>query len=413
MNSLSSILSKAILFLKKQHRDWKVTVLRTSIDRLSYQMVYPYLSIYIMALGASATQLGMVNSLGMVIAGLFSPLTGWFIDRTGPKKIYLFGIGMLGISYLTYGISGNWTMTILAMVTYWLGFAVSVHSCATICGNCLTNEDRATGMSFCETFAAGILGMAGPIIGAWSVASFGGINADGIRPLFFFALIGTAITFFVVLTQLSGKKWTTRSETSPHFVRDLHQVLKEGKHLKRWLVIASIGTLPMGMILPFSQVFAHEVKLADAYVLGAMVTGAALASIVFAMPLGNLADRLGRKKVLYITIPLFWVSNLMLVLAPSQYFLIAAGVLQGFYNINVSLTQAMERELVPAEQMGRWLGISRFFRMILNAIMALVSGIVWDKLGPQYVFLIFVGLELFIRMPLLITMPETLTLKLG
>jgi MFS family permease len=404
---------RGIAFIKRQQRDWKVTVARTSLDRLAYQMVYPYLSIYIVALGATAMQLGLVTSIGMTIAGLASPFTGWFIDRIGPKRIYLLGIGLLAGSYLTYGIAASWTTTIIAMMAYWLGFSVSIHSCATVCGNCLANEDRATGMTICETVAAGLLGMAGPILGTWLVTVFGGVNASGIRPLFFFGLISTIGTLFFVLTQLSGRKWRTASEAKPHLFRDLSEVLKEGHHLKRWLVIASIGQLPLGMVFPFSQVFAYEIKGANEYVLGAIVTGAALTSIAFAIPLGRLADKVGRKKILYITIPLFWASNLILVWAPNPVFLIIAGVLQGFYYIGGPISAAMERELVPAEQMGRWLGIARFFRMLLNACLTFVSGMIWDKIGPQYVFLAYIGLDLVLRIPLLISMPETLQLRFG
>ena len=404
---------RGISFIKRQQRDWKVTVARTSLDRLAYQMVYPYLSIYIVALGATVMQLGLVNSIGMIIAGLAGPFTGWFIDRVGPKRIYLLGISLLAGSYFSYAIAQSWTMTIIAMVAYWLGFSVSIHSCATVCGNCLANEDRATGMTICETVAAGLLGMAGPILGTGLVTIFGGVNVSGIRPLFFFGLISTIGTLFFVLTQLSGRKWRTASETRPHLFRDLYQVLKEGRHLKRWLVIASIGQLPLGMVFPFSQVFAYEIKGANEYVLGAIVTGAALASIAFAIPLGRLADKVGRKKILYITIPLFWASNLILVWAPSPVFLILAGVLQGFYYIGGPISAAMERELVPAEQMGRWLGIARFFRMLLNACLTFVSGMIWDKIGPQYVFLAYIGLDFVLRIPLLISMPETLQLRFG
>jgi MFS family permease len=167
------------------------------------------------------------------------------------------------------------------------------------------------------------------------------------------------------------------------------------------------------MIFPFSQVFAHGVKGADQFILGAMVTGSAVTSIAFAIPLGRLADRVGRKRVLYATIPLFWVSNLMLVWAPDPAFLIIAGILQGFYYISAPVTAAMERELVPPEQMGRWLGIARFFRMFLGAFMVLISGMIWDRIGPQYVFLTFVVLDLVLRVPLLISMPETLDMRLG
>jgi MFS family permease len=413
VNSRGLLPSKAVVFLKRQQWDWKITVTRTSLDRFAYQIVFPYLSLYIVALGATATELGFVNGLGMIAAGIISPLTGWFIDRSGPKKIYLLGIGFLAISYLTYAIAQSWLTTVLAMVTYWLGFSVSIHSCATICGNCLANEDRATGMTICETVAAGLLGMAGPMLGAWLVTIFGGVNASGIRPLFFFSSIITVITFIIILTQLSNKKGRIAGGTQSNIFRDLHQVLKEGQHLNRWLIIAAINSLPLAMVFPFSQVFAHEIKGADPFILGAMVTGSALTSIIFAIPLGRLADRVGRKKILYLTMPLFWGSNLMLVWATKPAFLLIAGILQGFFYIGAPIAAAMERELVPPEQMGRWLGIVRFSRMLLNAIVAVISGIIWDRIGPQYVFWAFIALDLILRAPLLISMPETLRLRVG
>ena len=413
VNSRGLLPSKAAVFLKRQQWDWKITVTRTSLDRFAYQIVFPYLSLYIVALGATATELGFVNGLGMMAAGIISPLTGWFIDRSGPKKIYLLGIGFLAISYLTYAIAQSWLTTVLAMVTYWLGFSVSIHSCATICGNCLANEDRATGMTICETVAAGLLGMAGPMLGAWLVTIFGGVNASGIRPLFFFSSIITVITFTIILTRLSNKKGRIAGGTQSNIFRDLHQVLKEGQHLNRWLIISAINSLPLAMVFPFSQVFAHEIKGADPFILGAMVTGSALTSIIFAIPLGRLADRVGRKKILYLTMPLFWGSNLMLVWATKPAFLLIAGILQGFFYIGAPIAAAMERELVPPEQMGRWLGIVRFSRMLLNAIVAVISGIIWDRIGPQYVFWAFIALDLILRAPLLISMPETLRLRVG
>ncbi len=178
----AQLLSRAAFaaFLRRQERDWRVTVARTSLDRLASQMIFPYLSVYIVALGASATQLGLVNSLAMLISGLAGPFVGWLIDRHGPRPFYLAGIGLLAVSYLTYALAQSWVITIAAMTVYWLGYSISGHSCATICGNCLANQDRATGMTVCETVGGGLVGIVGPLLGALIVSSSATI--DPYRP---------------------------------------------------------------------------------------------------------------------------------------------------------------------------------------------------------------------------------------
>jgi hypothetical protein len=61
--------------------------------------------------------------------------------------------------------------------------------------------------------------------------------------------------------------------------------------------------------------------------------------------------------------------------------------------------------------MGRWIGFNLMVKSFFGALMALVGGLIWDKIGPQYVFLIYIGIDLVIRIPLLMSMPETLAGK--
>jgi MFS family permease len=379
--------------------------------RLFYQMLLPYLSIYVLLLGATGTQLGIVNSIGMGVAGLTAPIAGWLIDRVGAKNIYLAGIVFLAISWLVYAIAPNWTFIIIAMLAYWLGFRTSMHGCTVICGNSLTTRDRATAMSCCETLAAGLFGIAGPMIGALVVSSFGGVSIDGIRPLFYISLAGTIATFFLVLTQISNRRWGFIEESRTRFLPDFIQLLKRGRNLKRFIIVSVIAFLPNGMIIPFTQPFAHEIKGANEFILGAMVTGFALTPLLLGLPLGRLADRIGRKKVIYLITPFFWASNLMLIWAPNTFFLIFAGILQGFFFIFSLVIGAMQFEMVPPEHMGKWMGILGFFRMLVAAMAAYLAGVIWDNLGPQYVFLIYLGLDIVIRLPLFITIPETLGTK--
>ena len=266
-------------------------------------------------------------------------------------------------------------------------------------------------MSLCETFAAGVLGMLAPLLGAALVARFGGANASGIRPLFHIALFGTVGTFVLVYVLLPNCRWTKVASRSSNLAKDLSTVLRSGEKLVRWLVIDAIGFLPMGMVIPFAQPFAHEIKGADGLTLGMMMTAFALTPLVLGIPTGRIADWVGRKRVLYVTIPLSWLSSVALILAPNSGVLVLSGVLLGFFTISSVTAGAMAFELVPKAYMGRWLGITRLFRMFVAAIAATLAGLIWDHLGSAYVFLMVIGVDLCIRMPLLATMPETLHLK--
>ncbi len=256
--------------------------------------------------------------------------------------------------------------------------------------------------------------MVGPMIAAWFLVSIMKVpsgadpTASDIRPLFAITAGITVISLIVVLTKLSNRKWTSSSTRGFNLFKDSKAILKGNKNAQKWLAIGALGQLPMGMVIPFWQVFAQEAKGANVVVLSGMVTAAAITSIIFGYPIGALADKIGRKKVLYIIIPLFWLSVVTLIVSPSPVFLIIAGILQGFMHIAGPLTAAIQRELVTVEFMGRWIGINRLISAIIGAIMAFVGGIIADKAGIQYVFLIFIAADVLIRMPLLISMPETL-----
>ena len=71
------------------------------------------------------------------------------------------------------------------------------------------------------------------------------------------------------------------------------------------------------MSSPFRAPFAHEMKGAEQFILGGMATASLAIQVLLATPLGGLADRIGRKKVFYLLIPLSCAANLLLVYSPT------------------------------------------------------------------------------------------------
>jgi hypothetical protein len=68
----------------------------------------------------------------------------------------------------------------------------------------------------------------------------------------------------------------------------------------------------------------------------------------------------------------------------------------------------MTLELVPVEQMGKWSGVLGLFRGLVIIPAPVIGGLIWRELGPMYVFVVPLAIDLLLRIPLLTTVPETL-----
>jgi MFS family permease len=139
-----------------------------------------------------------------------------------------------------------------------------------------------------------------------------------------------------------------------------------------------------------------------------MATATVVARLVFGIPIGRLADKIGRKRVIYLLTPLWYASNLLLAFSTGPITLILYAALQTFYTISSGVTSAMTMELVPVEQQGRWSGLLGLFAGLVTIPAPMIGGLIWRELGPVYVFLIPIALDLLLRVPLLSTVTETL-----
>ena len=408
-----------LAFWKAQKPDWRITVIRTSLERLGYKMILPYLSLFIILLGASKTQLGLITSAGMLIAGFLGPIIGQQIDRRGPKKVYILGILVLMGGYLALAGAKVWQIGALGLFLHQMGATLSGQSCANICGNCLANCDRAKGMLVCESLAAGVLGMVGPLISGWFLVNIMDVvgtptDPETIRPLFLIVFCITTLSLLIVIFKLKLDNWNAgrpKATVKRNVFQDASAIFKADKNCVKWMIMSAVGRLPMALVIPYLQVYAAEVKGADAMTLSGMVTATAFTSVICGYALGILSDKYGRKKLLGATIVLYIIGLVVLLTAKNPSMLIIVGVMAGFQEMSMTLAGSVQHELIPGWVRGRWSGVLSFTGAIVSATMAALSGIIYDNIGANWVFIIYIAAELLIRLPLLVSMPETLTYK--
>jgi len=390
---------------RRQNLNWRTVVTRQVFNRFINQMTMQYNNIFIRDLGASALELGAVNSASGFGSTLISLPLGYFQDRYSIKKIYLLGISILTLSPLFYALANRWELVIPAI--FIAGLCQRLGSCVVICDLSLPNEDRATGKALCEGVGA-LPTLLSPTVAALMVTMFGGMNVEGIRPLYWIQFVAQILLVVYASRRMVEIKRPVRTSRSINPLEEFREIFRRGTATKRWLLFLATNYFTMSMISPFRYPFAHEVKGAGPFIIGGMTTAMILTEALFAAPLGRITDRIGRKKMFYILTPVYCLSYVIFVLAPSQEWLLLAGFLMGFRMLSYVAYGAMTPELVPRDCIGRWRGLIGLCLGLASIPGPIVGGWVWENLGPMWVFLVPILVELIIRMPLLYTIPETL-----
>jgi MFS family permease len=407
--AIAATTGRAIGFARRQKHNYWVAITRSAGSGFLMNLTSQYDSIYTVSLGADPLGLGTIYSIGGGISALISTPVGWLMDRYGIRRLYLLAIGLAAGGAIIYALSSTWQVLIAGIILFSVSMRLTGTGCSVICADSVRNKDRVTAQNLCVTLAS-LVSIVAPLVAARLVTLSGGLNAQGIRPLYYLYFIGNCFIFLIIAAQLREPRQGQVVEAGvvTGFIGDFKWLFEGEGLLRRWIAVASLTGLPAAMTLPFFQLFAHQVKGADQYELGVMTSAAVLTRLLFGIPLGRLADRFGRKKVIYLLTPLWYASYLLLVLSFSSVTLILAGALQTFYLISSGITGAMTLELVSVERMGRWSGVLGLFQGLVTIPAPILGGFIWRELGPVYVFLIPLGLDLLLKLPLLTTIPETL-----
>ncbi len=120
------------------------------------------------------------------------------------------------------------------------------------------------------------------------------------------------------------------------------------------------------------------------------VATAYLMAQVVSMPLyGKLGDQLGRKRVLLSAVILFVVGSMACGLAQSMNELLAARFVQGIGGGGLgSISMAVTADIIPAKQLGRWMGYQGAVFAVASVMGPLLGGLFVDHLSWRWAFYI-------------------------
>ncbi|MCK5604794.1 MFS transporter [Candidatus Pacearchaeota archaeon] len=379
-----------------------------------------YNQLYATALGANPIELGTLNSLSRLASSTISLFTGWIADRYSVKMVLLLLLGLTTVFTAIYSIADHWVMLIPAIILSGASMRVLPFTDVFLI-NLAKLKQRAMVISVSRALWA-IIRIFAPMVAAIIVTHFGGLNAEGIRPLYYVQLVLAILVFISIVVWLKAPKDSPVEKTMEPvrkkgggIIQDFRDLFKGERWLKRWLILFAIRSSSMGLATSFVSLWVVNVKEADPYILGVMGTASMITSMILQIPVARLSDKIGRKRAYYILRPFTFLGTILLIMAPNPQYLILVGILGsvgitgqgGIGGVSFIPFITMEHEMVPAEKRGRWQGLLGTFGL-LSFPASILGGIMWQQGLMIEVILIPILLEVLTIMPILSTIPDTL-----
>ena len=322
-------------------------------------MVFPYASLYVLALGGNARTIGWVNFL-RPLAGLIAfPIAGYLTDRANRVKLIVLSNYLSVAFLLIYVIAFKWQIIAIASLMSGL-IVLGFPPRSALIADSLSPEDRGRGIATMDTISSGLSIFAPYIAGI--VVELSGSNT-GVRMLYGAMLVlylASAIIHVRFLKE-SRPKFHTRLTVSslPNLLTEAYggiPTLLRGLplSLKALAGVIILSFMANGVASPFWVVYAIEQIGLSSSQWGLILLCETALRLLILIPAGVGVDRWGRTTSLLVALLLSTVAVPLFILAKGfTAALLIRLVIAVASAINLPACVALMADIAPREIRGR------------------------------------------------------------
>ncbi len=338
-----------------------------------------YSSLYILELGGSPVDVGLVVMVGTVVLAFSRLIGGYLADTIGRKRILVPMTTLYGASYFLYALAPDWTWVLWGTVVGSLALMYQP-AVQAIVADTLPPEARGRGLTASQT-PSQLTALAGPPLATVLVSAMGLESA--MRLL-------CSVTALAVMS--AGLSRTLLVEThSRKAALGFRQALKEYVEalrllkgdLGRLLMVTSSVRALYRMSFPFAQIYAVKTLGVSEEFWGLISTAMSFESTFTTLISGYLADRIGRSVVMAMGYASGAIGLGMLALAPvgqPLYVLVSMLVAVAFASRPAAF--ALMADLTEREVRGKVSAISGLLEGNLSGLMSGVGGLAYSLYPP-------------------------------
>jgi MFS family permease len=351
------------------------TGLTSFLTDTSVKMVYSVMPMFLMSIGASKTSLALIEGVAESTASLVKAITGFWSDKIGKNKPFMlvgYGLSALIIPLYTFVASPMQVLYLRFIERFGKGIRTAPRD-SLIAGSVTNGE---TGKSFGLQKA---MDNSGAIAGPLLAFGFLSLLPGNYRFIFLVAGIPAILAIFVILFGIREAKKSRQELISRFHFKDFSA---RYYFFLGIIFIFTLGNSTDALLL----VKASEVGVRVALIpLVYLVTN--LVSVLGAIPIGVLSDRIGKEKILVCGFMIYAAVYYGFGIATGTGAMVALFALYGLYSAATDgIQKAFISDLTDKNKQGTGLGIYNALLGITLFPASLIAGVLYDRVDSSVPF---------------------------
>jgi len=338
------------------------------LNDMSSEMITPILPMFISSLGGTGLVIGLVGGIRDSISSLLKVFSGYLSDKTGKRKVFIFsGYLTSSIFKIVLALAQTWQQILIFIGLERIGKGIRTAAIESIIADSMPKQ-RGRGFGIHRAFDT-----TGAVIGSCIVFFLFWYLNFNFRSIILIAAL-FAFVSLVPLHFIKEKKSKPQNITLKLSLKNLP------KSLKLFIFIASIFALAnfsyMFFILKTLNLFEGKYAIGITLLLYILFN---LFYAVFAVPVGNLSDKIGRKNILIAGFLLFSITTLGFALFNSLSIFVSLFILYGITYALIEGTQrAFVSDLSPEHLRATALGTFHTIIGLIALPSSLIAGLLWQ-----------------------------------
>jgi len=367
---------------------------------IGFGMTWLYETPYIRGLGASPAIIGFISFIGLIILAIVSIPGSYIADKHGRRGIIISMTFGVALSYLFFILAPDWRYILIGYIieNICLIYRPALDA---ITADSIPPEKRGLGYAACRVIPE-IPAIASPLIAGYFVSKYGLV--PGMRIVYLITMIlglGAAMVRLLFLKE-------TLIEAKPIKLNDLIMVYRDSvksiidvwrdtsPSIRLTALISILMAIGEPIYSNYSPLYVFDIVRVSKFEWSIIVTVLNIVVLITGLPSGKLVDLIGRRSSMILAYLIFIPSEIIFILSRSFNHLMASYILFGIASsLFMPSFQAYTADVTPREIRGRILGSIGIIRLLLEALVSLIGGMLY-QLDPVYPFLLVIIIDISI-----------------